>query len=126
MTTANLWPPIPYDTRPRGVRQILEGAGSGLKERTGGLIDFRVWRVDGDTPAFPFRYRCELRVDKLDYDYLLLEVDSAVTGFPVEVRTGQDVLKADDEARLVEILAAVFWSERTRLVIQNLMSMAND
>ena len=126
MTTTDLWPDIAFEPKPRGVRQMLEEAGSGLKDKTGGLVEFRVWPLDGRTPGFPFRFRCDLRVDKLDYDYLLLEVDSSPTGFPVQVRAGNDNIQADDEASLLAALAGVFRSEQTRAVIKNLISMATE
>lgn len=130
MTATDLWPDIPFEPKPRGVRQILEEAGAGLKEKTKGLVEFRVWPEQGETADFPFRYRCDLRVDKLDYNYLLLEVLSAPTGFPVEVWTGRgarrDPVTATDEASLLTALGAVFWSAETRAVIKNLVSMATD
>jgi hypothetical protein len=127
MTTTDLWPDIPFDPKPRGVRQILEEAGRGLKEKTNGLVDFRVWPGEGLNPArFPFRFRCDLRVDRLDYNYHLLDVDSSAAGFPVEVRTGQEVVEAGDEASLLAVLAKVFRSEQTKAVIKNLISMATE
>jgi hypothetical protein len=126
MTTTDLWPDIKIDPKPRGVRQILEEAGRGLKEKTNGVVEFRVWPADGRSEEFPFRFRCELRVEKLDYNYLLLEVDATATGFPVEVRTDKDLIKAANESDLLQALRGTFWSERTRLIIKNLISMATE
>jgi hypothetical protein len=129
MTTTDLWPDFKFDPKPRGVRQILEEAGQGLKGKTNGLVEFRVWPVEGQKPGLPFRYRCDLRVEKMDYNYRLLEVDSAPTGFPVLVRSGitsSDVVEASDEASLLAALAKVFQSEQTKAVIKNLISMATE
>ena len=126
MTTTDLWPDIPFDPKPRGVRQILEEAGRGLKDKTHGLIDFRVYPVEGQKPGLPIRYRCDMRVEKMDYNYHLLEVDASAAGFPVQVRTGTDVVDAVDEASLRNALAGVFRSEKTLAVIKNLISMATE
>jgi hypothetical protein len=130
MTTADLWPDIKIDPKPRGVRQILEEAGAGLKQKTKGLVEFLVLPMESHRSDLPFRLRCYLRVEALDYNYFLLEVDSAATGFPVEVRTGNSVLdhevKAGDEASLLAVLATVFRSEQTQTVIKNLISMATE
>jgi hypothetical protein len=129
MTTTDLWPDIKIEPKPRGVRQMLEEAGQGLKEKTHGWVEFQVWPVEGQKPGLPFRYRCELHVRNLDYSYRLLEVDSAPTGFPVQVRSGlasNDVAEASDEASLRAALASVFQSEQTKAVIENLISMATD
>jgi hypothetical protein len=130
MTATDLWPDFKIDPKPRGIRQILEEAGQGLKAKTNGLVEFRVWPVESRSGPYPLRLRCELYVAKLDYAYFLMEVDTAATGFPVELRTGSvpvgGVLVADDETALLTALARIFQSEHTRDVIQNLISMATE
>lgn len=131
MPATDLWPDFKIESKPRGIRQILEEAGQGLKEKTNGLVQFRVWPAESQRSEFPFRLRCQLRVEKLDYDYLLMEVDTSATGFPVEVRTdalGQNglLLKIGDEASLLALLSNIFRSAQTTAVVQNLISMATE
>jgi hypothetical protein len=130
MPTADLWPDFAIEPKPRGIRQMLEEAGRGLKEKTNGLIAFRVQLSESQArPARPFLYRCELYVENLDYAFPLLYVNVGMDGgFPVEVVTTNpaDPKKAWDEAGLNSILATVFQSEETKAIVRNLISMATE
>jgi hypothetical protein len=130
MPATDLWPDFHIDSKPRGVRQILEEAGEGLKEKTGGLVEFRVWPDEERDREFPIRYRCDLYVQKMDYNFPLLAVHASPTGFPVKVVTGAGVpeapLKAGDESSLHAVLASIFRSDYTKAVVRNLISMATE
>ena len=126
MPTVDLWPDFKIDPKPRGIRQMLEEAGEGLKPKTKDLVEFRAWPADGRSPEFPFRFRCELYVRTLDYHYPLFEVYSSATGFPAQVRTGGSTTPVVTEAELFSALGEVFQAAETRAVIQNLISMATE
>ncbi len=130
MPTLDLWPDFKFDPKPHGVRQILEEAGHGLEEKANGLVEFRVWPDEGRDSEFPVRDRCDLYVQKMDYNYALLAVHASPTGFPVKVVIGPEVLegpfKAGDEPTLHAALANIFRSEYTKAVVQNLISMATE
>jgi hypothetical protein len=121
MPATNLWP------KPRGIRQMLEEAGEGLKEKTNGIVTFRVWPLDNDRDRkFPFRFRCDLSVEKLDYNYPLLYVNSSATGFPAEVQTDTGGRPVADENDLRITLETIFHSDTTKAIIENLISMATE
>ncbi len=128
MPAIDLWPDFKIDAKPRGVRQMLEEAGEGLKEKTNGLVDFRVWPDEDRDRDFPVRYRCDLYVRKMDYNFALFAVHASATGFPVKVVAGPEVaegpFKVGDESALYAALANIFRSEYTKAVVQNLVSMA--
>lgn len=127
MPATDLWPEFTVEKKPRTVRHVLDEAGAGLKEKTGGAVEFRTFRTTSGEKDYPFTYDCTLAVPKLDYNYLLLRVDSSPTGFPVRVTSGYTQYDGlPSEERLVEVLATIFGSEQTRKVIQNLISMATD
>ncbi|MBN9119800.1 MAG: hypothetical protein J0I06_11685 [Planctomycetes bacterium] len=127
MPATNLWPDFKIDPKPRGIRQVLEEAGSGLEDKTKGIVGFRVLPLDrSDNPALPFRFRCDLYVEKLDYNYPLLYVSSAATGFPAEVSTYSGGIKVDDESALLAALETIFHSGRTVAIVENLISMATE
>ncbi|MBX9625464.1 MAG: hypothetical protein K2X82_16780 [Gemmataceae bacterium] len=128
MTATDLWPDFKVEKKARSVRHILDEAGGGLKQKTGGVVEFRTHHggASGDA-AFPFLYLCTLVVPKLGYDYSLLRVVSAPTGFPVRVISDQGTHgEFADEPGLLAELAKVFRSERTQQIVQNLISMATD
>ncbi len=124
MPATDLWPDFQIEVKPRGVRQMLEDAGRGLKEKTKGLVEFRVWAMDSHNTDKPFRYRCDLHVENIDYAYRLLEVDTSATGFPVAVRDGSGEFAAADEPALLAALERIFRSDRTVAIVQTLVSMA--
>lgn len=129
MPTTDLWPDFTIEPKPRGVRQILEEAGRGLKEKTKGLVTFMVHRAeDRGSPLFPFRYRCDLYVENLDYAFPLLDVNVSINGgFPVGVvTTTTETRAAHNEAELTSVLATIFRAEETKTIIQNLISMATE
>ena len=126
MPATDLWPDFKIDPKPRGIRQILEEAGQGLKEKTNGMVAFRVLPTEGRKFEFPFRLRCELYIEKLDYNYLLLEVDTSASGFPAEARTDGEQIPISNESELLSTLASIFRSTQVRAVIQNLISMATE
>lgn len=110
---------------------MLEDAGQGLKEKTNGRITFRVLPAEtrNNSAAFPFRYRCELYLENLDYAFPLLYVNVGVDGgFPVAVITTdpEEPKKAWDESQLTSILAAIFRSDETKTIVRNLVSMATE
>ena len=74
----------------------------------------------------PFRFRCDLYVAKLDYNFQLLNVDSSATGFPAEVITDAEVKTVTDEAGLLTNLERIFHSNQTIAIVQNLISMATE
>ena len=130
MPTTDLWPDFTIEPKPRGIRQMLEEAGRGLKEKTNGLVTFRVLpATNRDRPAFPFLYRCELYVETLDYTFPLLYVNVGMDGgFPVEVVTTNpaEPRKVWDESGLNSILATIFQSDETKAIVRNLISMATE
>jgi hypothetical protein len=129
MTTTDLWPDFAVEPKPRGIRQMLEEAGRGLKDKTRGLITFRVQPAENrGSPLFPFRYRCELYVENLDYAFPLLHVNVSMEGgFPVAVfTTSSEPRTAQNEGELTPILASVFQSEETKAIVRNLISMATE
>ncbi len=127
MPATDLWPDFAIDLKPRGVRQILEEAGKGLKEKTRGLIAFRVTPSVGQDALYPFRFRCDLYVSNIDYSFYLVWVDSAPGGFPAVVKSPPDIdVRVEDEAGLLAKLGEIFRSDRTVGIIQNLISMATE
>jgi hypothetical protein len=127
--TPDLWPDITIDQHPRGIKQILEEAGRGLKDKTHSLVEFRVtpYVSGGVDPLYPFRFRCDLHVPKLPYSYLLVLIESSPNGFPVLVKSNPDVdVRVEDEYQLIAKLGEIFHSPHTQGVIQNLISMARD
>jgi hypothetical protein len=125
--TVDLWPNFTISPKPRGIRQMLEEAGSGLKVKTNGIVAFRVWPIDNDrNRKYPFRFRCDLHVEKLDYNFPLLYVDASATGFPAEVQTDIGGTTVPDESTLFITLEAIFHSDTTKAIIENLISMATE
>ncbi|MCI0702759.1 MAG: hypothetical protein L0241_16890 [Planctomycetia bacterium] len=123
----DLWPDIAIDQTTRGIKQILEEAGRGLKEKTNGLVEFHVSPSLSVDPLYPFRFRCDLHVPKLAYSFSLVVVESAPNGFPVVVKSAPDIdVRIEDEAQLLAKLAEIFRSPRTQAIIQNLVAMARD
>jgi hypothetical protein len=126
MPATNLWPDFKIDPKPHGIRQMLTEAGNGLKDKTGGVVGFRVWPLDNDDRTFPFRYRCDLYVERFDYNYPLLYVNASATGFPAGVITDSGGIKVDNESALLSALETIFHSDRTVAIVQNLISMATE
>jgi len=127
MPATDLWPNFKIEPKPRGIRQMLEEAGSGLQEKTNGIVTFRVWPLDNDrNRKFPFRFRCDLYVEKLDYNFPLLHVNSSATGFPAEVQTDTGGITVPDEGALFSALETTFHSDNTKAIIENLISMATE
>lgn len=127
MPATSLWPDFKIDPKPRGLRQMLEEAGSGLDTKTNGIVTFRVWPLDNERDrTFPFRYRCDLYVAKFDYSYPLLYVNASATGFPAEVLTDSGGTKVEDERALLVVLETIFHADRTVAIVQNLIAMATE
>ena len=127
MPATDLWPNFQIEPKPRGIRQMLEEAGTGLKEKTNGIVAFRVWPMDNDrNHKFPIRYRCELRVDRMDYEFPLLYVNSSATGFPAEIQTDTGGKAVTDESDLFSTLETIFHSDKTKAIVQNLISLATE
>jgi hypothetical protein len=123
----DLWPDITIDQSTRGIKQILEEAGQGLKEKTHGFVEFRVAPSVSADPLYPFRFRCDLWVPRLSYSFSLVLIESAPNGFPVVVKSAPDIdVRVEDEAQLLSKLAEIFRSSRTQGIIQNLVAMARD
>jgi hypothetical protein len=123
----DLWPEITIDQNTRGIKQILEEAGWGLKEKTHGVVEFRVAPSVTADLQYPFRFRCDLHVPKLSYSFSLALIESAPNGFPVVVKSDPDInVRVEDEAQLVSKLAQIFHSSRTQAIIQNLLAMTRD
>jgi hypothetical protein len=123
----DLWPNFTVNQLARGIKQVLEDAGRGLKEKTHGVVEFRVTPAIGGDPLYPFRYRCDLHVPKLSYSFILVLVESAPDGFPVVVKSDPNVdIRVEDESGLIGKLKEIFNSPRTTGIIQNLITMAAD
>lgn len=128
-----LWPDFKIETKPRGVRAVLEEAGQELKGKTGGLVELRVFLHSIEQGNLPTAlYRGDLYVPKIDYTFSGFVIGKApLTGFPVAVWTTLGDASglsgtAANEDELRGILSEIFHSERTQLVVQNLISMATD
>src|SRR5437773_916147 len=72
----DLWPDFTTEKNTRGIKHVLEDAGQGLKEKTRGLVEFRVSPSVSTDPLYPFRFRCDLYVPKLSYSFLLVLVEA--------------------------------------------------
>lgn len=124
----DLWPDFNITVPPRGVRQILQEAGAGIKEKTNGLIDFEV-RVYGDRENAVV-FDCYLTVRRLNYSMLLFRAQPTTKGFPVTVIWDganfsiRHPEPARNEQELLTQLRTIFTSPEVKEIVTNLVSLA--
>lgn len=117
--STDLWPEFKIDTS-RGMRQMLEDAGQGLEEKTGGVVKFRVSRPM--QKGYGFRYECDLVVPSAQYSYPLIHVEAPASTFPATVVWGDgDSTEVNSESDLRRVLKDVFQSADTKQIVVNLV-----
>ena len=122
--TQTLWPPLPMSgSSLRGMKRILEEAGSGLTESSGGALRFFV-HATAHSPR-ELLFRC--LVEPAQASHIQIEVcrvETGLTGFPANIYTADEyqAIGIKDEAELLKHLATVFQSERTKEVLVNLIA----
>jgi hypothetical protein len=121
----NLWPDFNAGQMPRSPKAVIEAAGRGLKEKTGGLVQFTQLGTasikDNDAQvAF------SLYSQPLSYHYPFMRARFAVSSlYPVTVVADKmPEVVANDENQLIAALATIFKAPSTVDTIQRLMSLA--
>jgi hypothetical protein len=127
MTVASLWPDIPVDNKPRGMKQFLEEAGADIREKTNGLIVFEVSPSGGgelNAQGVKFYFQCHLRVPRVSFKLFLLTVVTGPTPFPANVHSVSGVVYKDiaDLDGLRKVLAEIFQSQETKDAILSLIA----
>jgi|SRR5579883_2264489 len=124
MAGTGLWPDLRVETRQRGMKQILEEVGGELMEMTNGLIQFGVDSTgDPGDQGLRFIHHCSLRVPRVGFKMLLLNVITGPTTFPaiVVAASGERQENIPDEESLRKVLATIFQSEATKETLHSLI-----
>ena len=120
----NLWPDFNVDHTPRSPRSILEEAGSGLEEKTSGLVQFYV-----GTPSVKdnkMEIPASLYVPSLPYFYPFLRVIFAIDSFyPLRIVADKiEEIVANSENELIDSLGRILSADSTRESIERLISIS--
>jgi len=120
----NLWPKFDNAGGPRSPKAIIEEAGSGLKERTGGVLEF--YRTDTTIKDNEIKLTFTIWSGVLRYHYPFIRATFAVDP-PYPVTLVADKMPdsvANDENELKAALAKIFNSPTTKDTVQRLMTLA--
>ena len=119
----SLWPDFDIGQVLSSPKTVIEQAGDGLREKTGGLLEF--FRVNLLIQQNIVEATYTLFSPKLRYHYPFLRAQfPVVSGYPVTVTADKmtDVV-AKDETELIASLAKIFNAPTTVDTIQRLMSL---
>lgn len=120
----NLWPDFDIGQGPRSPKSVIEEAGSGIDQKTRGLITFYSAApiINGDKVVAEFN----LYSSSLRYHFPFLRAAFGVDSvYPVTLTAHKmaDIV-ANDEKELIEALAKIFNASSTVEIVQRLMSLA--
>ena len=121
--TATLWPELPAAPALRGMKKMLEQAGSDLTEQTRGALLFRVHGTAFNRGELVFR--CFVTPHLAPHiDIEVCRVETGLAAFPAKLHTadGIQIEGIQNEADLRTHLATVFQSHRTKEILVNLIA----
>ncbi len=124
MTKETLWPDFDFENETRTVKTILRDEGSGIQEKSNGLIRFEV-----STTSFhgEIEHTCHLTVSKIGYQYPFLKVSHGISEYPAKIIA--DIYKhgkqVNGESELLDSLREIFGAPETVQLIRNLYRAAS-
>ncbi|MEO2088668.1 MAG: hypothetical protein ABGY75_04105 [Gemmataceae bacterium] len=121
MSATSLWPEFKFDTKLRGMNQILLEAGADISEKTNGIIGYS---IESHATSDGLSHRCMIFVQGHRYRIELYSVETGHTNFPAALYSadGVGVENIPDEASLRTHLEKIFNSDRTKQIVQNLIA----
>jgi hypothetical protein len=122
--STNLWPDFDSANLPRSPKAVVEQAGDGLREKTGGVVVF--FRTGTTIRSNRVEISYSLYTPTLAYHFPFLRVRFSVNAmYPVTVVTdNMEDGVANDENELTTLLAKIFNAPSTVATIQRLMALA--
>lgn len=120
----NLWPDIDLAQAPRSPKAVIEEAGSGLGEKTNGLVDFSTAPASIDYDVV--KLSCSFYVESLSYYFPFMRAKWSVdSNYPVALAADKlEDTVVENEGELSEALAKIFRAPSTIETIQRLMFLA--
>ena len=122
--TENMWPDFDLSDTPPSPKAVIDQAGSGLREKTGGIVEFYRMsiRVSENTVMADY----SLYSPQLAYHFPIMKASFPVDrGYPVKLVSDQIAeLVANNETELVQSLERIFNAASTIETIKRLMSLA--
>lgn len=123
-TQANPWPNFDFRHPPRTVRRVLIENGSGIGEKTGDALGFRVVTRRDDEGKLV--HDCYLVVKAIDFEYPFMVVKQEPAGYPVEIRALTEYpLDAPDEEEFVKLLGYIFRVPETQKIVASLYDLVS-
>jgi hypothetical protein len=121
----NIWPDFNPSDSPSTPKSIIEGAGNGLIEKTGGLVRFYTMGVNFSAGYANTSH--SLYASRLSYHYPFLKAKFPIeTYYPVELTADKfpGVIVAKNEPELLKALSEVFRAPTTVETIKQLIGLS--
>jgi hypothetical protein len=126
-STRNLWPEDIAVTDDVAPVTILKEQASLLGQRTQNIVEAYVIKPKYATHRDPpFRYNFYLMAPALDYRYQLFTITHGLEFYPVSITFEDLTVEIADEDGLMQELANIFSSEKTKRIISSLIAQSKE